>query len=116
MEAGQVVPGVRRGTPLRLAVLLSGGGTTLQNLLDRSATGQLPAQVAVVISNRPDAFGLERAQRAGIPAFVVERRDWASREEFSRRIFDLCRQAGADLVCLAGFLQLLVIPDDYQVR
>jgi phosphoribosylglycinamide formyltransferase 1 len=116
MEAEQVLPGVARTTPLRLAVLLSGGGTTLQNLLDRSAAGQLPAQVAVVISNRPDAFGLERAVRAGIPAFAVERRDCASREEFSRRIFDLCRQARADLVCLAGFLQLLVIPDDYLGR
>jgi phosphoribosylglycinamide formyltransferase 1 len=116
MEAEQVLPAVARTTPLRLAVLLSGGGTTLQNLLDRSAAGQLPAQVAVVISNRSDAFGLERAVRAGIPAFVVERRDCASREEFSRRIFDLCRQARADLVCLAGFLQLLVIPDDYLGR
>jgi formyltetrahydrofolate-dependent phosphoribosylglycinamide formyltransferase len=116
MKAEQVLPGVARTTPLRLAVLLSGGGTTLQNLLDRSAAAQLPAQVAVVVSNRPDAFGLERAVRAGVPAFVVERRDCASREEFSRRIFDLCRQARADLVCLAGFLQLLVIPDDYLGR
>lgn len=107
------VPGGRR---LRLAVLLSGNGTTLQNLLDRSAAGQLPAEVVAVISNRSDAFGLERALRAGIPAFVVERRDCASREEFSRRIFDVCRQARADLVCLAGFLQLLVIPDDYLGR
>jgi formyltetrahydrofolate-dependent phosphoribosylglycinamide formyltransferase len=116
METGQVLPGVRRGTPLRLAVLLSGGGTTLQNLLDRGAAGQLPAEVAVVVSNRADAFGLERALRAGVPPFVVERRECASREEFSRRIFDLCRQARADLICLAGFLQLLVIPDDYLGR
>jgi formyltetrahydrofolate-dependent phosphoribosylglycinamide formyltransferase len=102
--------------PLRLAVLLSGGGTTLQNLLDRSADGRLTAQVVQVVSNRPDAFGLERAARAGVPAAVVDRRDCDSREEFSGRIFDLCRRAPADLVCLAGFLQLLTIPDDFAGR
>jgi phosphoribosylglycinamide formyltransferase-1 len=101
---------------LRLAVLLSGSGTTLQNLLDRSASGQLPAAVAVVVSNRSDAYGLQRAEQAGVPAFVVERADCSSRDEFSRRIFDLCRQHRADLVCLAGFLQLLVIPDDFAGR
>ncbi len=98
---------------LRLAVLLSGSGTTLQNLLDRSADGRLPAEVVAVIANRPDAFGLQRAERAGVPAHVVERRDHGSREEFSGAIFDLCRRHRADLVCLAGFLQLLVIPDDF---
>jgi phosphoribosylglycinamide formyltransferase 1 len=101
---------------LRLAVLLSGGGTTLQNLLDRSADGRLPARVVQVISNRADAYGLRRAEAAGVPAAVVDRKECASREEFSGRIFDLCRQAGADLVCLAGFLQLLVIPDDFLGR
>ena len=101
---------------LRLAVLLSGNGTTLQNLLDRIADGRLPAEVVLVISNRSDAFGLERAQRAGIPAAAVDRSDCSSRDEFGRRIFDLCRQARVDLVCLAGFLQLLPIPDDFAGR
>jgi phosphoribosylglycinamide formyltransferase-1 len=102
--------------PIRLAVLLSGNGTTLQNLLDRSADGRLHAQIVVVIANHADAFGLVRAERSGVPAAVVERKDCASRDEFSRRIFDLCRQAGADLVCMAGFLQLLDIPEDFQNR
>jgi phosphoribosylglycinamide formyltransferase-1 len=102
--------------PIRLAVLLSGNGTTLQNLLDRAGDGRLPAEVALVVSNRADAFGLERARRAGVPAFVVERSDCASRDEFGRRIFDLCRQHTVDLVCLAGFLQLLPIPDDFLGR
>ena len=102
--------------PLRLAVLLSGSGTTLQNLLDRCARGELPAAVAVVVSSNAAAFGLSRAQGAGVPTHVVERKACASREEFSRRIFDHCRAAGADLVCLAGFLQLLQIPDDFQGR
>ena len=102
--------------PIRLAVLLSGGGTTLQNLLDRIADGRLRAEIAVVVSNKADAFGLTRAREAGIPAFVVDRKACASREEFSARIFDHCRRADVDLVCLAGFLQLLHIPDDYMYR
>jgi phosphoribosylglycinamide formyltransferase-1 len=102
--------------PIRLAVLLSGGGTTLQNLLDRIADGRLDARVVQVVSNNPEAFGLTRAARAGVPAAVVERKASGSREEFSRRIFDLCRAAEADLVCLAGFLQLVLIPDDFRNR
>jgi formyltetrahydrofolate-dependent phosphoribosylglycinamide formyltransferase len=105
-----------RAHPLRLAVLLSGGGTTLQNLLDRCADGRLPAEVVQVISSRPDAFGLELARRAGVPAAVVSRKEAGTLEEFSGRIFDLCRQARADLVCMAGFLQLLHIPDDFLGR
>jgi phosphoribosylglycinamide formyltransferase-1 len=101
---------------IRLAVLLSGNGTTLQNLLDRIADGRLHAQVVVVVSNRSDAFGLERGRRAGVPAFVVERSGCASRDEFSQRVFDLCRQHGAELVCMAGFLQLLPIPVDFTGR
>jgi formyltetrahydrofolate-dependent phosphoribosylglycinamide formyltransferase len=102
--------------PTRLAVLLSGGGTTLQNLLDRTADGRLAARVACVVSSNPAAFGLTRARTAGVPAFVVERKLCGSRAEFSRRLFDHCRQAGAGLVCLAGFLQLLEIPDDFRNR
>jgi phosphoribosylglycinamide formyltransferase-1 len=104
------------GHPIRLAVLLSGSGTTLQNLLDHIADGRLVAQVVRVLSNRPDAFGLERGRRAGIPTAVVERRGCASREEFSERLFAHVRAAGADLVCLGGFLQLIAIPDDYRLR
>lgn len=102
--------------PIRLAVLLSGGGTTLQNLLDRTADGRLNARVVQVVSNNPGAFGLTRAGRAGVPAAVVERKAFPSREEFSRRIFELCRAAEADLVCLAGFLQLVLIPEDFRNR
>ena len=102
--------------PIRLAVLLSGQGTSLQNLLDRIADGRLAAEVVLVVSNRFDAFGLERARRAGVPTAVVERSECASRDEFGRRIFDLCREAKVDLVCLGGFLQLLPIPDDFAGR
>lgn len=102
--------------PLRLAVLLSGSGTTLQNLLDRIADGRLRAQVVRVVSSKADAFGLERARIAGIPTAVVTRKSCASAEEFSEHIFAEVRPSGADLVCLAGFLQLLPIPDDYLGR
>jgi formyltetrahydrofolate-dependent phosphoribosylglycinamide formyltransferase len=102
--------------PIRLAVLLSANGTTLQNLLDRIADGRLKAQVVLVISNRSDAFGLVRAEASGVPTAVVDRKECASREEFSERIFAMCREPRADLVCLAGFLQLLRIPDDFQNR
>jgi phosphoribosylglycinamide formyltransferase-1 len=104
------------GEPLRVAVLLSGSGTTLQNLLDRSAAGALPARVVLVVSNKADAFGLERARRAGVRAEVVDRKEAGTLEEFSRRIFDLCRGERAGLVCMAGFMQLVQVPDDYLGR
>jgi formyltetrahydrofolate-dependent phosphoribosylglycinamide formyltransferase len=102
--------------PIRLAVLISGSGTTLQNLLDRTADGRLDARVVCVVSSRADAFGLERARRAGVPAAAVERRDCTSRSQFSGRILDFCRAHHADLVCMAGFLQLLEIPPYFAGR
>ena len=101
---------------IRLAVFLSANGTTLQNLLDRIADGRLKAQIVLVASNHADAFGLVRAENIGIPTTVVDRKTFPSREEFSRTLFDLCRKHRAELVCLAGFLQLIQIPDDFQGR
>jgi formyltetrahydrofolate-dependent phosphoribosylglycinamide formyltransferase len=101
---------------IRLAVLLSGGGTTLQNLIDCIADGRLAAQIVLVVSNQAEAFGLARAERAGMATAVVDRKECGSREEFSGRIFERIRQAKADLVCMAGFLQLLLIPDDFTGR
>jgi formyltetrahydrofolate-dependent phosphoribosylglycinamide formyltransferase len=102
--------------PIRLAVLLSGSGTTLQNLLEHIQDGRLAARIVCAVSSQAGAFGLTRAANAGLPAAVVERKACPSREEFSRRIFDHCRAAGADLVCLAGFLQLVLIPPDFAGR
>jgi formyltetrahydrofolate-dependent phosphoribosylglycinamide formyltransferase len=102
--------------PIRLAVLLSGSGTTLQNLLDRIRNGRLHAQVVLVISNRDDAYGLKRASQAGIEAHVVARKDQPSAAAFGEAIFGLCRQARVDLVCLAGFLQFLPIPSEFEGR
>ncbi len=95
---------------------MSGGGTTLQNLIDRIADGRLHAEIAVVVSNNRTAHGLVRAERAGIPVTVVDRKAYETREEFSEAMFSACREYGADLVCLAGFMQLIVIPDDFAGR
>lgn len=94
-------------SPIRLGVLLSGGGRTLQNLLDRIAEGSLEAEVRCVISDRPEAGGLERAARAGIPAFV---------ERDPSRIYGLLEKHGVELVCLAGYLRLLPIPPTWRGR
>jgi formyltetrahydrofolate-dependent phosphoribosylglycinamide formyltransferase len=102
--------------PIRVAVLLSAGGTTLQNLIDRIGDHQLRAQIVLVVSNNFGVFGLERATRAGIPWVVVDRKECKTRLEFSERIFDACRKVGAELVCLAGFLQLIEVPEDYLGR
>jgi phosphoribosylglycinamide formyltransferase-1 len=99
-----------------IAVLLSGSGTTLQNLIDRIGTGVLPARIVQVVSSRPGAFGVERARRAGLSVEVVARNAFASREAFSERTFGPCRAAGAELVVLAGYLQLLRVPDDYRLK
>jgi phosphoribosylglycinamide formyltransferase-1 len=101
---------------LRLAVLVSAGGTTLQNLLDRCADGRLRAHVVLLVSSAATAFALERAHKAGVSSAVVERKQCATRAEFSERIWDLCRAAGAELVCMAGFLQLVQIPEDFRLR
>ena len=102
--------------PLPIAVLISGGGTTLQNLIDRISAGRLNVQIVQVISSRADVAGIQRAKDAGLPVEFVTRKSFASIESFSARTFELCRSAGAKLVCLAGYLQLLWIPDDYRGR
>lgn len=101
---------------IRIAVFLSASGTTLQNLLDRIADKRLEAQIVLVISNHAGAFGLVRAETAGVPTGVVNRNSFSSREDFSGKLFELCREHRVDLVCLAGFLQLIQIPDDFQGR
>jgi phosphoribosylglycinamide formyltransferase 1 len=103
-------------TPIRLAVLLSGHGMTLQNLHDLSEAGKLPARVVLVISNKADAFGLERAKTLNVPGIVITQKDAGSLAEFSRRIFEECRKEKIDLVVLGGFLQLVQVPDDFLGR
>ncbi len=97
----------------RLAVLLSGGGTTLQNLYERTQAGTLSAQIVTVIASNSTCLGIERARRLGLTVHVLPRKQYKDKQAFSDAVFSACRDAGADLVCLAGFLSLLVIPDDY---
>jgi formyltetrahydrofolate-dependent phosphoribosylglycinamide formyltransferase len=88
----------------------------MANFLEKIAAGQLPAEVGLVVANRPDCGGVGRAERAGLRCEIVDPRAYPSVAEFSQAIFDLCRQAGVDLVALAGFLALLEIPDDFRLR
>ena len=91
----------------RTAVLISGGGSNLQALIDACDSAQCAAEIALVVSNRADAFGLERARRHGIAAAVLDHRDFASREAFEAELDRTLRDARIELVCLAGFMRLL---------
>jgi formyltetrahydrofolate-dependent phosphoribosylglycinamide formyltransferase len=101
---------------LRLAVLISGGGTTLRNLLDWHAAGKLDAEIVIVGSSNPDAGGLRYAAEANVPAFVVSHREVPGEQESSDRIFAACREAQVDYVVLGGFLRKLCIPSDFARR
>ncbi|GAB4367621.1 MAG: phosphoribosylglycinamide formyltransferase [Deltaproteobacteria bacterium] len=90
-----------------IAVLVSGGGTNLQAIIDACERGEIPCRVALVVSNKEDAYGLVRAKKHGIPAEVVRHRDFPTREEFDARLVEAIRASGAELVCLAGFMRVL---------
>lgn len=95
------------GTPIKTAVLVSGGGTNLQALIDAQAAGKLPsAELALVIASRPDAYALERAQKAGIPGEVVSRKG-STQAAFETGITALLHEYGIELIVLAGFLSIL---------
>jgi phosphoribosylglycinamide formyltransferase-1 len=97
---------------LRLGILGSGSGTNMQAILDAIVTGRLHAEIAVVLSDNPDAFILERARTAGIPAAVIDCRGFRSRfpDAAQQEAAGMLREAGVDLVCLAGFMRLLRAP------
>ena len=101
---------------LRLVVLISGGGTTLRNLIEKIAQGALQAEILRVISSSHRAAGLEIALAANISAEVVDPRDYASSEGFSEAIFARCREDRADLVVMGGFLKHVLIPADFENR
>ena len=90
---------------LKLTVLVSGGGTNLQAIIDRIADGGIHgAEIVRVISNNPGVYALERAEKAGIPSQVLSPKDFASREEFNDALLAALQASGADLVVLAGCL------------
>jgi phosphoribosylglycinamide formyltransferase-1 len=92
---------------LRVSVLISGRGSNLQALMDAAAKPRFPAEIALVVSNEPDAQGLARARRAGIPTCVVDHRAFADRAGFEAEVDAALRAAATELVCLAGFMRLL---------
>ncbi len=92
---------------LRIAVLLSGGGTTLENLLAERAKGRLDVELTAVISSKPEAFGLERARRHGVPAHAVDRRGYDDERAFNDAVHRVLAQEPPDLLVLAGFLSRL---------
>jgi phosphoribosylglycinamide formyltransferase 1 len=91
----------------RLGVLISGRGSNLQALIDAIASGRLEASIVVVISNRKDAAGLERARAAGIETIVRSHRDFQSRDDYDRALARELRERAVGLVCLAGFMRLV---------
>ncbi len=102
--------------PLRISVLISGGGTTLKNLIDRIAAKSLNASIELVVSNNPNAGGLQFARDAGINTKVISHKDFGDRQSFSNAIYDSIRETESELVVMGGFLRQLSIPEDFENR
>jgi phosphoribosylglycinamide formyltransferase-1 len=105
-----------KGKPIRLGVLISGGGTTLMNILEYIRRGRLNAEVAVVISSRSEVAGVEKAQNAGLDVKIIRKKDHVDIDEFSRHIEEELAIAKVDLVIQAGWLCLWKIPARYEHR
>jgi len=92
---------------LKLGVLISGRGSNLQALIDACENVDFPAEICLVISNRPGALGLDRAQNAGIRSEVIDHKSFESRNAFDEAVSRRFEEVGVDLICLAGFMLLL---------
>lgn len=93
--------------PIRVVVLISGSGSNLQALIDGQKAGDLPIEIAAVISNRPDVFGLTRAAEANIPSVLLDHKTFTSREAFDQALMAVIDSYSPDLVVLAGFMRIL---------
>ncbi len=102
--------------PLRLVVLLSGSGTTLQNLIDKQSQRELDTEIVCVIGSRPNAYGLERARKHGLSECALCPRDYDTRDLFNEALWHKIRACKADLVVLAGYMLLVEVPPDYKNR
>ena len=91
----------------KIGVLVSGGGTNLQSIIDQIHLSPFDASISCVISNRPDAYALQRAQQAAIPHHVVKHGDYTQRVDFETALISVFEQYQVDLVCLAGFMRVL---------
>jgi phosphoribosylglycinamide formyltransferase-1 len=101
---------------LPIAVLISGGGTTLKNLICCVDAGRLSVAIRLVVSSSPKAGGLTLAEHARIPTAVIRPADFSGQDDFSRAVFDRCRAAAAELVVMGGFLKRITIPEDFTHR
>ena len=93
--------------PVSIAVLVSGGGTNLQAIIDAIEAKKLDAKIEVVLSNRADAYGLARARNHGLSTEILDHKNYPSREAYDQAVVDLLRGRGVELVVLAGFMRLL---------
>ncbi len=101
---------------LQLAFLLSGSGTTLENLLEKIDQGNLDARIQLVLSSDPDAYGLVRARKHDIPTAVVAPDEFDDREKFSEAISAELDRVDPDLICMGGFMHFYVVPNRYRYR
>jgi phosphoribosylglycinamide formyltransferase-1 len=95
------------GKKCKVAVLVSGRGSNLQSLIDACREKDYPAEIVLVLSNKTDAYALERAKSAGIATQVISHKDFENRELFDKAMDQIIRSSGADIVCMAGFMRLL---------
>lgn len=93
--------------PVKLGVLISGSGSNLQAIIDKSEAGELPARVAVVISSRADVYGLERARNHNIPAIHIARKEFPDDVAYNHAILEELQEYGVELVVMAGYMRLL---------
>ncbi len=102
----------------RIGVLISGGGSNLQALIDKIESGYISASIKVVVSSKADAYGLKRAKAHGIPAEVISKKDYKDEREFNRALLDVLEKYEVDLVVLAGYLSILSpeVVDRYKNR
>jgi phosphoribosylglycinamide formyltransferase-1 len=91
----------------QVAVLISGNGSNLQAIIDAANDPSYPAEIAIVISNRPDAYGIERAKKAGIKTAIIDHKNYATRADFETELQNKLMEQTVDLVCLAGFMRIL---------
>ncbi|MFW9810505.1 MAG: phosphoribosylglycinamide formyltransferase [Candidatus Thorarchaeota archaeon] len=91
----------------RIGVLISGRGTNLQALIDAQARGTLGGEIVVVLSNKSKAFGLERAQKAGIPIEIMTKKAYPNREDFDKKVEQILKDYNVDLIVLAGYMRIL---------
>ncbi|MBU0630430.1 MAG: phosphoribosylglycinamide formyltransferase [Candidatus Margulisbacteria bacterium] len=92
---------------LKLGILISGQGSNLQAIIDACESGKVPAKIVVVISNNPDAYGLERARKHNLPAVAIDHRIYSDRNTYELEIVKVLQQHGVELVCLAGYMRIV---------